>query len=172
MIKQIKDQKQLFTGYIDPDFGNLNVVEDKQVEKRKLNITDLKENKTFAQIFDKPEEQWVTQEEVIDFCENRKGELTDNWSSSFFLLKSNNEFFVARVFFAGAGRLGVRVYGRSKDFVWNASNQHRFVVPATKPVILNSDSQSLKPSDTLTIESAVNFLVEKGYRVTLEKFTK
>lgn len=167
-MKQIKDQTQLFR-YIDSGFEKWNVVEDKQVEKRELNIFELKEDKNSTQIFDKPEEQWVTQEELIDFCENRKDELQDNESSNLFLLKSSDKFFVVVVEFIGADRLGVYVYGLSYDAVWHASSRHRFVLPATKPVILNS-TETLKTSDPeMSTEKALNYLLEQGYKVTLGK---
>lgn len=161
-MKQIKDQAQLFF-HIDSKFKSWKFVEDKQVEKRELNIFELNEDKNLAQIFDKPEEQWVTQEELIDFCENRKDELKQDdeiWNygcGNFFLLKSGDEFFVAGVYFGSVGLL-VNVYRLSYGLFCYALDKNRFVLPATKPVLI--------PQSNTAIEDAINLLKKEGYVIS------
>lgn len=163
-MKTIK--KNPIFSYIDSDFANWNVVDKHpHVEKREINIKTLKKDSTFAEMFTDPENQWVTQAELIDLCTNRKDELSKYGCVNFFLLKSENEFFVASVYLADLVHLKVRVYRFSERLVWRASGQHRFVIPATKPVILNSDTQSLINLDT-KIEDAISLLKENGYIIT------
>lgn len=135
---KIKDSK-LFN-YIDSDFEKWNVVDSEQIKKRELKYSKLKENKTFSQIFNNPEKQWVSQEEILDFCENKK-DLLSKKGSIFFLLKTDSGFFVAYVYVNSDGYVNVYVYDLSNVYEWVASSEHRIVVPATKPELL----KPLKP---------------------------
>lgn len=132
--------------YIDSDFDSWNVVDKHpHVEKREINIKILEKDSTFTQMFTDPENQWVTQEELIAICTNRRDELNNEGWSNFFLLKSDTDFFVARVRVSSVC-LGVLVFRFEDARVWFAENSHRMVVPATAPVILNSKPETLKPS--------------------------
>lgn len=146
-MKQIKDATDIFS-YIDSDFSNLNVKDTEGTVKREvpLDIYDLTEDKTFKQMFTDPENQWVTQEEVIDFCKNRKKELS-SWFT-FFLLKSGNGLFVADVRVCSDG-LYVFVRLFEDDYAWLAEYAHRVVVPHLGSQSTNKDSFTPEHSDTL-----------------------
>ncbi len=145
--KQIKDSK-LFK-YIDSDFDNWNITNlTKSTSEIKVDVLKLDKDVTFKEMFVNPDKMCLTQEQILYFIKNNKKLLNSNWT--FFLLKSNNDFFVAHVSVASGG-LEVYVYRFGSSCVWDAESRHHLV--ATKLAeTLTPKSLSLEPFDPLKLE--------------------
>lgn len=71
-----------------------------------------------------------TQSQILSFIAKYRGMLrTGCFYSTFFLFKSNENFFVACVYFVGDDSLGVNVHRFEDGNVWRSSHRHRVVVP-------------------------------------------
>lgn len=159
----------VFTRYIDSDFENYGT-DKKGVATEDMEMAVLEQDKNgtlkeiFVSIHKDLDSMVMTQEQIITFCKDHKELLHPTWYT-FFLFKSNNEFFVARVYVSSGG-LGVCVYRFSRDSVWFADRRRRFVVPQ----LALSDSESLapRPFDSLTLENAIKIVKENGYKVIKE----
>lgn len=124
----IKDAKDLFS-WIDSDFENYGASEPQKITKKtELEVYELTENGTFKDIFKNPEQQCLTQGQILDFVKNHKDKLRTDGYATFFLFKSNNNFFVAFLRF-GAGGLDARVHRFEGGHVWDAERRHRVVMP-------------------------------------------
>lgn len=144
----IAESKDLFQ-YIDSDFDNYNLQSDSpETKETEFAVLELTEDKTFAQMFTKPEEMCLTQAQIIEYVKNNRDKI-NNWYS-FFLFKENNKFFVAVVRFDDRDQLKVDVYRFSNDYVWYGEDHHRVVVP--KLALKHFDSC---PSDTLSLPKAL-----------------
>lgn len=161
--KTIANAINVFTSYIDSDFKNWGT--DKKGEKTKemnLAVCELTENMTFAQMFPKPEEMSLSQEQIVDFCVNHKDKLRQDGYATFFLFKVDSEFFVAIVHVLSDG-LNVHVRRLSLGHVWIAECRYRLVFPQ---LTLENLDQTLSPSESLTLESAIKLVKESGYQVS------
>jgi hypothetical protein len=69
----------------------------------------------------------MTQGQIIEFCKNHKEELGQNWYN-FFLIKENDEYFVADVHVHSDGLKAVVVRFVNGD-VWSAEFRLRVFVP-------------------------------------------
>lgn len=159
--KLIKDSG-LFS-WIDDDFVNYGAIEKGiRTEKQKLEVMELTENMDFASMFDK--KQALTQEQILYFVENHKDKLTYDGYATFFLLKSGENFFVARVYLLSDGRLDVDVYKFGYAYVWRAGRRDRVVVPQ-----LTLGNSSYSGAKTLNIfdPSKIEFVYDgKHYKLT------
>ncbi len=143
--KTIAQATDVFKSYIDPDFKNWNL--DKKGEKTEaitLDVMQMREDATFKQLFTNPEKMCLSQEQIIEFCANHKDTLS-SWYT-FFLFKVDSDFFVAGVDVRPDG-LDVYVHEFSHDYVWNAENGYRFVLPQLTLESSDSDSLTLGHSD-------------------------
>lgn len=158
--KTIAEAKDVFA-YIDSDFKNWNTnKKGKKTVDMSLAVCELTENMMFTQMFPKPEDMCVSQEQIIEFCKEHKDKLQQDWYT-FFLFKVNSEFFVADVDVRSGG-LRVYVHRFSSDSVWYAECRRRFVIPQ---LALETLDQTLRPSDTMTLESTIEFVKKEGYEV-------
>lgn len=156
-------QARIFS-YLDSDFKNYGTDKPgKKTEETKFAVCEMTEDATFKQLFTKPEEMAMTQEQILYFLENHRDLLNQDWYN-FFLFKIEDEFFVAYVYVHDRG-LRVLAYRLSHDDVWDAEPQRRFVVPAT----CVSDTQDLasRPSESLTpsLEKAIEIVKKEGYLI-------
>lgn len=150
--------------YIDPDFKDWNLNQmciatafhSLHRPKMKLDIYELTEDKTFAQIFTKPDTMVLTQEQIVEFCKNHEDKLSN--CCTFFLFKVGEQFFVARVFMSPAG-LGVGVSRLPYDDVWRTGRRLRFVIPQL--VSSGLKNSPLDTDDSLTLEKRVKSLEEQ-----------
>lgn len=151
--------------YIDSDFKAWGT-DKKGTENKPLEVTvcELTENMTFAQMFPKIEEMTLTQEQIIEFCKTHKDKLQKDWYT-FFLFKVGEEFFVADVY-VDPGGLDVYVSRFSRDNVWVAENRHRIVLPQL--ALKHVDPVTLRNSDSVSLESAIQMVKDAGYRVMKE----
>lgn len=157
----ISESKDLFS-YMASDFKNWKLDNDSPLSKEtELAVLELNKNKTFEQMFVKPEEMYLTQAQIVEYVKENKDKIKD-WYN-FFLLKENGEFFIAHVRFDDRGPLSVYVRRFSDDFVWSGEGRHRVVVPQHSLKYFNSC-----PSETLTLESALKLVKEAGYKVYKE----
>lgn len=180
----IKDS-ELFS-YIDSDFtiyGASELVEEsKEIEN--IEVYELTENMTLKEMFTNPEKQAMTQGQILHFIENNKDKLREGGCATFFLFKSNGQFFVARVGFHGGGSLDVHVFRFDDDYVYNASYRLRVVAPATDTETLSSETLSSSDSCSLTRaedpvlnpinkaeQDAINLLKAQGFTITRKEIS-
>lgn len=126
--KLVKDSK-LFN-WIDSDFVNYKASEKgKKTKAQNLDVLELTGDGTFKDIFTDPDKMVLTQEQILYFVENHKDKLRQYGYITFFLFKSYNNFFVARVYVRSRGRLDVHVSRFGFSGVWDAGYRSRVVVP-------------------------------------------
>lgn len=164
--KTIARADEVFTSYIDSDFENYGT--DKKgvkTEAAPLAVLEIEKDGTFKEIFESfgnPEELVLSQEQIIKFCEDHKDKLRQGGYGTFFLFKTNEEFFVAGVHVDSDG-LSVRAHRFSVGGVWGAEYRRRVVVPQL--TLKNLDSGH---SDSLTLSRAIEVCKENGYKVIKE----
>lgn len=146
----IADAKDVFN-YIDSDLEDLKTNEEyKEVSiKIVLEIKQLTENSTFAQIFSEPEKMYLSQEQIIEFCRTNKAELSKSVWYTFFLFKVYDKFFVAGVGVGSDGGLRVRVDRLDDGCVWRAEYGRRVVIPQLTPISLDFHPRILSKLETL-----------------------
>ena len=137
-VRSIAERKDLFPGWIDPDFMNWKL-DLKQVptEATPVQVLEMVKDGKFADIYAIPNRSFeslcFTQSQIALFVATHKKWLRAGGYGTFFLFKKEVEgkdkFFVAFVFFGGSERLHVYVYSVSHAYVWLAEFLRRFVVP-------------------------------------------
>lgn len=124
----IKNAKDMFK-YIDRDFVGYGASQiQNETPESKLDIYEMVEDATLTQIFN-TETDVMTQGQILEFVKNHKDKLRTDGYATFFLFKSNKNFFVADVGFGGDGTLGVDVDRLEGGLVYGASYRHRVVIP-------------------------------------------
>lgn len=131
--RTIAKAKDVFPGWIDPDFVNYGLdVKGKAKPKIPAMVLEMEKNGTFKDVFggfgENLDRLVLEQDQVIKFCEEHADWLRTDGYGTFFLLKEEDEFFVAFVYRLGGG---LRVYADrlSGGRVWDAQFRRRFVVP-------------------------------------------
>lgn len=155
----IHEADDVFTGWIDSDFKNFGLSEKtSKSDAMDMSVMILTENGTFKQIFESfrvpLDSLVVTQGQVIEFAKTI--DLSEPYDY-FFLLKKNEEFFVADAY-VSERRLKAHVHRFSYDDVWRAGGTRRIVVPQ---LALGTE----KVSDALTLERAIQVCKENGLLV-------
>ena len=132
--KIILDATDLFTGYIDPDFENWGT--NKRGQKTKempVSVKEMYKDSTFSQMFSgfyvDLDRLCLTQHQICIFIKEHKNWLREGGYATFFLFKSDDNFFVAGVVFGSGGVLSVSVRRFEESHVWHADVPHRVVVP-------------------------------------------
>lgn len=147
--KVIADADGMFS-YIDSCFEIYNA--DKAGDNTtatELAVLELDTNMTFTQMFPNPQKQALTQAQIIAFVKNHKDKLRTEGYATFFLFKSGEEFFVARVYFSVDGSLEVGVRRFENGRVWCASHRHRVVVATDSLGSFDLDTLNLSNLGTL-----------------------
>lgn len=160
----IINEKTLFSGYLDSGFRSIK--NNEKTINTEMAVLELDKNVTFVRMFTHPEEMYVTQGQVIDFINNHKDKLIQNGYGNFFLLKSNNEFFVANVYVYDVGGLEVYVDSFSDDYIWYGDFRHYVFLPQQS--LKYFESSSLDTSIPLSLDDAIKLLKENGYKITRE----
>lgn len=159
--RTIAQASDIFTGYIDPNFKNWGLdVKEKPTKPSTIDIFEMDKDATFKELFLEPEKQVMTQDQVIEFCINHKDELNQNGYANFFLIKRDNNFFVASVSVSD-GRPGGCVDEFSDRFIWRAYSRHRVFSPQLDTKTLSS-KKTLESLDTLSLDSAIKICKENG----------
>lgn len=134
-----------FTGYVDSNFKNWKLdTEQPSTEATPVLVYEMHKDGTFMDIYgsfnvNKEALAFKSQEQVEKFAIEHRAHLrTDGYGTLFLFTEEVNgkeEFFVADVHLGDRGQLEVSVGRFSYGYVWSASNQHRFVIPATGPLV-------------------------------------
>lgn len=160
----IHEADDIFTAWIDSDFKNYGLSEKtSKSEAMDMSVMELTENGTFKQIFESFGNPFdslvVTQGQVIEFANTIE---MDDQYDYFFLLKKDNEFFVARVHVLD--RELEACVGRFSDVhVWHAEYRPRVVVPQL--AIESSVSDTLTPCPVDSLEVMIEKIKKVGYEV-------
>lgn len=130
--KTIADSKNIFS-WIDDDFkaygANTKGVATKETS---VDVYEMAKDATFAQMFGSLSTDLstlcLTQEQILNFVAKHRNMLRTEGYGTFFLFKSGEDFFVARVYVCSDG---LRVYVRRFEYgrVWSAERSPRLVVP-------------------------------------------
>lgn len=134
--RTIADAKKVFTWGIDSDFQRWGTNKPSgNKPETDVKVLEMYQDATFKQLFEsfgKPlDELCMTQDQIIAYCEKHKDKLRRDGYGNFFLFKSGDEFFVARVFVDDGGELGAFVYRLEDGIVWRGVFRLRVIVPAT-----------------------------------------
>ena len=125
----IADAKNPFSRYLDPSFKN-DRVEGPAAGETNVAVYELVEDATLADMFGRdPKRLCLTQDQIIRFCEDHRSWLRKEGYATFFLYESDNQFFVADVFFGFDGLLNVSRDPLEYSRVWRAGFRHRVVLP-------------------------------------------
>ena len=119
---------------IDPDFKRWGITKkERATQKQPVRVYEMIRDATFAQMFYSlsPKKQGfrLTQAQIKQFIKKHQSWLRTDGYATFFLFKSNNQFFVAGVDLTSAGTLLVRVLRFANSHVWHAGYRLRLVVP-------------------------------------------
>ncbi len=121
--------------FIDSDFKNWKADEKgPATEKTPVHVYEMEEKDgTFSQLFcslsSDLQKLCLTQDQIIGFVKKHRNWLRTDGYGTFFLFRSNDNFFVAGVIFDSGGGLKVYVRRLTYDFVWSAGGRPRIVVP-------------------------------------------
>ena len=130
--------------YLDSDFKNWGTdIKGNNTEKQEIGVCELIKNSTFKQIFSDPDKMCLTQGQILKFVETHRDCLPPQGYATFFLFKPAEQFFVALVHWGGARRLEVFVDRLAYDFVWDADDRYRVVLPQLALKDLDSDPSTL-----------------------------
>lgn len=124
----------LFTGYINPDFRNWKADEPGATTREtEVQVYEQVKDVTLAQMFGSlsldPAKLCLTQAQIKAFVKQHRNWLRTGSYVTFFLFRSYNHFFAARVLIHGDGKLHVYVYRFESADVWYAAYRHRVVAP-------------------------------------------
>lgn len=115
------------------DFRRLDN-EQPATEKTNVNIYELKRNADFFQMFSSLntdlDKLCLTQSQIVSYCQKNRWHLRQ-YFATFFLVKENDEFFVAIVNLKndGLGRPTIYHYPFKSDNVWKAEHYYCLVSP-------------------------------------------
>ena len=120
--------------WIDSDFKNFGADESCQpTTEINVEVHEMVKDATFAQMFgslasDLQKLCFSSRAQIKRFVKKHRQWIKDDGRSTFFLYKSNDQYFVADVF-VGSGGLNVRVDRFEGVYLWSAESCHRVVVP-------------------------------------------
>ena len=132
--------------YIDDDFVNWGLdKKSKSVPKSKLAVGEMIANADFKKMFysllkkreiESLKTLCLTQNQLVDSVNIYRNWLRADGFATFCLLskkvaKSEDDFFVARVYVNPVGKLSVNVDKFDDGYVWNAGRRHRVFLPQT-----------------------------------------
>ncbi|MCL5733587.1 MAG: hypothetical protein M1334_02925 [Patescibacteria group bacterium] len=118
----------VFDDCIDFDFRNWIDEAGKSTPETPVQVYEMTQDATLAQIFSDPDKMTLTQGQIIYFAEKHRRWLRQDGRETFFLFRSYGKFFVANVYVCG-GKLCVRISWPDHDNVWHAEYRHRVIIP-------------------------------------------
>jgi len=129
----LADANDMFTAGIDLDFRNWNADEEGPVTgKTRAAVYELIKDATFAQIYSISADRdklCFSQHQIKEFVGKYRNWLRTEGYGTFFLFKSNNNFFVAEVRVDSDGSLFAFVHRLLYDYIWYAECRYRVVFP-------------------------------------------
>lgn len=131
----IAKAKDVFKSWIDGDFKSWGTNEaQNSTPETPVSVYEVFSDAKLAQMFGSLsgdlDRLCLTQSQIINFCIKYPTWLKQDGSATFFLFKSNEQYFVADVYVRSGG-LRVFVLRLGFDYVWNGSRLHRLVTPTT-----------------------------------------
>jgi len=143
------DGRNLFTGYIDPDFKSYGAnIPGGPTPEMTLDVFEMIPGKNgdfrtlFGSVSSDPTLLTLTQDQIVTFTERHRDLLRQDGYATFFLFKGEDEkLFVASVTFGG-GLLRVRVFHFSYGFVWRGVYRHRLVMPRLQNLVTSHKTTS------------------------------
>jgi hypothetical protein len=128
----IAEAKDVFTGYLDPDFKNWGTdVAGNDIAANAVDVHEVNRDGTFAQLWGSlgdPQSLCLTQGQIVEFCRSNRDQLRQGGCATLFLFMAKGELFVAYVDVRDV-RLKAYVRRFGLDYVWVAEYRHRVVVP-------------------------------------------
>jgi hypothetical protein len=137
--EHISGRNDVFTGWIDPDFGNYGCNVIGQPSKvANVQVCEMIKSGDFRKIYgglgDNLDAMCLTQGQIVLFVTKYPQWLRADGYGTFFLFKVRNEFFVADVdVYSDSLDAGVSRF--SHGSVWDADDRPRFVIPQLTPGI-------------------------------------
>jgi len=140
----IYNSKQTFKSYIDPSFVNWNLNKAGiATDKTKVQVHEMIGNGTFIDIFSSMpgawSQKWLSQDQIIEFCETLPYWLRQKGLATFFLTKKDEnkpidenkpeDNLVVILVSVRSGGLSVRVRRLEDGDVWDGEYRHRVVSP-------------------------------------------
>jgi len=124
----------VFAAGIDPDLKNWGADEPGQpTAETPVVVREMCEDATFAQMFGElnpnVSKLCLTQHQIINFVKKHRQHLRADRYATFFLFKSQDNFFVACVNVFSSDELDVYVVRFENSNVWSAERRPRLVVP-------------------------------------------
>lgn len=121
--------------YVNSDFINYKANEKHSATPdTPFGVYELQKDSTFKEFFTSVtpnlDSMCFTHGQIREIVKNNRSWLRTEGYGNFFLLKSNNSFFVAHVYFRTDGGAGVSVRRFEYDLVWGAGSRHRVFLPA------------------------------------------
>ncbi len=132
--KTISKSSGVFS-WIDDDNFRIYGADEKGINTKEtaIEVYEMAKDATFAQMFgslsNDLDKLCLTQSQILNFIAKHRPHLRKDGHETFFLFKSNNQFFVANVRFTVGDLLNVYVFRFEVDFVWEAGLRLRVVVP-------------------------------------------
>ncbi|MFA5934617.1 MAG: hypothetical protein WC827_01900 [Candidatus Paceibacterota bacterium] len=126
--------RDVFTGWVDPDFVNYGTdVKGQPTKETKVQVLEMIKDGNLAQIFggfgENLDRLCLSQSQIIRFVKDHsKWLLTGSNHGTFFLFKVQGEFFIADVLL-GESIIGVDARHLLDGVVWDADRRRRVVVP-------------------------------------------
>ncbi len=130
----IAKAEDVFNAGIDGDFNNWGVNQPAELtEEMQICPYEMVIGNCFAQIFGSLSSDLrqlcLTQDQIIEICQNHRDHLRRIDQGNFFLTKSNVEFFVVCVGVYGGGKLKANIYRFGNVFTWGNARSMWFFVP-------------------------------------------
>ncbi|MFA5163381.1 MAG: hypothetical protein WC441_02515 [Patescibacteria group bacterium] len=141
---------KVFKSFLDSDFRNWGLTKKGVATPATLvQVHEMVQSAVLLDIFKSLpgtwEQKWLSQSQLIEFCESRTNWLHQGGNATFFLIKKdenqsvdeNNpgENLVVAFVFVRSGGLGVVVRRLEDDNVWDADGRRRVVVPQLMPSV-------------------------------------
>jgi len=131
-VNTIADAGDVFN-FIDSDFKKWGADEKGPATgKTPVHVYEMEKNGTYSQLFGSLssdlQKLCLTQDQILCFIKKHRNWLRTDGYGTFFPFRSNDNFFVASVFFGSDGRLRVYVHGMTDAYVWDAEYRRRVVV--------------------------------------------
>lgn len=145
----ICESTKTFKSFIDADFGNWGInKKGVATPETPIQVHEMFGDGTFMDIFRSVpgawREKWVSQDQVIEFCESLSGWLRQGNNGTFFLVKKDEnkpidekkpeENLVVVSVYVDSDGLGVGVAQLERGGVWNGGDRRRVVSPQLIPL--------------------------------------
>jgi len=128
----IAQARGLFKGWIDKYFVECIGIKDHPTKETSVQVFEMINSRTFGQIFggfgENLDRLCFSQGQVVSFARNHSKWFRRYGPGTFFLLKINGDYLVARVFW-GTGNLDIVHFPLSYNKFWEVEDTPRVVVP-------------------------------------------